>query len=345
MEPSAHPGSPGPAISVVISTHNRAALLPEVVEALFAQRDAPPFEVILVDNASTDGTRDLVETLSAEHPELRAAHEPRPGVSHGRNLGIALARAPIVAFTDDDVRVSPDWLATIDRCLKEHPEADWIGGRVLPRWTAEPPGWLTRAHWAPLALLDYGEAPLVIGRTRRLCLLTASLAVRSDALHAVGGFSPQFTRCVDHELLIRLWNTGRQGLYWPDLVVETDVPPERMTKAYHRMWHKRTARLYAQIPPEDLFSDENGAPAQRVVSLFGVPSFTFRELLGESRALLRSWFRGSESTRFHHELRVRHLLQYMTRRYLLCRRQQRSSRLREIREFFRQIRHKKGWVG
>lgn len=342
MEPSQQHGCD---ISVVISTHNRAPQLPAVVDALFAQRGAPSFEVILVDNASTDGTADLLRALTARHPELRPAREPRRGVSHGRNLGIALARAPIVAFTDDDVRVSPDWLATIARCLREHPEADWIGGRVLPRWTAPPPPWLTREHWAPLALLDYGETPFVISRRRRLCLLTASLAVRAEALNAVGAFSPNFTRCVDHELLIRLWNTGRQGLYWPDLIVETDIPPERMTKAYHRMWHRRTARLYAQIPPEDLFSDANGAPAERVVSLFGVPSFTFRELLSESGAFLRAWVRGPDAGAFYHELRVRHLLQYMTRRYALYRQQRRRSRLREVREFFRQIRRKKGWVG
>ena len=342
MEPSRQRGCE---ISVVISTHNRAALLPQVVDAIFAQRGAPPFEVIIVDNASTDGTAALLEGLSARHPELRAAREPRRGVSHGRNLGIALARGPIVAFTDDDVRVSPDWLATMTRRLAEHPEADWIGGRVLPRWTQPPPSWLTREHWAPLALLDYGDRPFVINRRRRLCLLTASLAVRTEALHAVGGFSPDFWRCVDHELLIRLWNTGRQGLYWPDLVVETDVPPERMTKAYHRMWHRRTARLYAQIPPEDLFSDVDGAPAERVVSLFGVPSFTFRELMSESGAFLRAWVGGPDSAAFHHELRLRHLLQYVRRRYALYRQHRRRSRLRELREFFRQIRRKKGWVG
>lgn len=339
------PQQPGCQISVVISTHNRAALLPEVVEALAAQRGAPPFEIIIVDNASTDGTPDVLRVLAARHPQLRPAREPRRGVSHGRNLGVALARGCIVAFTDDDVRVSPDWLATIARCLAEHPDADWVGGRVLPRWTTPVPRWLTREHWAPLALLDYGDRPFVISRDRRLCLLTASLAVRTDALHAVGGFSPSFSRCVDHELLIRLWNTGRQGLYWPGLVVETDVPPERMTKAYHRMWHRRTARLYAQIPPEDLFSGADGAPAERVVSLFGVPSFTFRELLHESALLLRAWLRGPGAAAFHHELRVRHLLQYMTRRYALYRRQRRRSRLRELREFFRQIRRKKGWVG
>jgi glycosyltransferase involved in cell wall biosynthesis len=342
MEP---PRPSGCEISVVISTHNRAGLLPEVVDALLAQRGAPPFEVIIVDNASTDGTTDLLETLAARHARLRTAREPRRGVSHGRNLGIALARAPIVAFTDDDVRVSPDWLGTIARCLGEHPEADWIGGRVLPRWTHPPPRWLTREHWAPLALLDYGGTPFVIDRRRRLCLLTANLAVRAEALHAVGGFSPNFSRCVDHELLIRLWNTGRQGFYWPDLVVETDVPPERMTKAYHRMWHRRTARLYAQIPPEDLFSGADGAPAERVVSLFGVPSFSFRELLNEGAAFMRAWVRGPASVAFHHELRLRHLVQYIRRRYALYRQQQRRSRLRELREFFRQIRRKKGWVG
>jgi glycosyltransferase involved in cell wall biosynthesis len=341
MEPTTQHGCD---ISVVVSTHNRAALLPQALEALFAQDGAPPYEVIIVDNASTDGTGALLEALTLRYPRLRHAREPRPGVSHGRNLGIALARAPLIAFTDDDVRVSREWLATIAGVLSMHPEADWVGGRVLPRWSDPPPSWLTREHWAPLALLDYGNRPFRIDRHHRLCLLTASLAVRAEALHAVGGFSPDFARCVDHELLIRLWNTGRQGLYWPDLVVETEVPAERMTKAYHRMWHRRTGRLYAQIPPEDLFSDGDGSPAESVVSLFGVPSFTYRELLREVRDWIGTVVRGPASAAFHHEVRVRHLLQYVTRRYTLYTRQRRNPRLREVREFFRNIRRKKGWA-
>jgi GT2 family glycosyltransferase len=331
-------------ISVVISTRNRAEFLPGVLEAVFAQVSAPLFEVIVVDNGSTDDTSAVLRSLTARFPSLRPAREARLGVSHGRNLGLSLARAPIVAFTDDDVQVSLHWLATIARTLEAHPQLDWVGGRVLPRWTVPPPPWLTREHWAPLALLDYGDTPFLIDRARRLCLLTANLAVRTSVLHAVGGFSAEFPRCQDHELLIRLWQTGRQGLYCPDLVVRTDVPRERMTKSYHRMWHRRTARFYALMPPRELFGESGEAGGRGFVSLFGVPAFTYREMACEGAALVRARVTRQAAAAFHHELRVRHLAQYVASRYALHRRRRGRSRLFELREFMRELWRKKGWV-
>ena len=91
-------------ISVVLSTYNRASMLPAALDALLAQRTAIVYEVILVDNNSTDGTRELAARYVAAHPErVRYVFERQQGLSYGRNTGIAAARGAIVAFTDDDV--------------------------------------------------------------------------------------------------------------------------------------------------------------------------------------------------------------------------------------------------
>src|SRR5690606_14278297 len=160
------------------------------------------------------------------------------------NTGIARARAPLVAFTDDDVRVEPDWVAAVVRAFRDHPHADLVGGRVLPLWPATPPGWLTPDHWAPLALADHGAAPIAITPARPICPTGANLAVRRDVFASIGGFAAEFQRVKDgigsledHEFLLRFLRSGRTGVYDPRIVVHAEIQPDRLERAYHRRWH------------------------------------------------------------------------------------------------------------
>src|ERR1044071_765056 len=119
-------------VSAVISTYNRCEMLPSALDNLLRQEsEGVKYEVIIVDNNSTDGTRQVVESFIEQgHDNLRYVFEPCQGVSHARNTGIAHARAPIIAFADDDVTVSRNWIATIKRVFDEHPDVNCIGGRV-----------------------------------------------------------------------------------------------------------------------------------------------------------------------------------------------------------------------
>jgi len=117
---------------------------------LKAQSGDPRFEVLVADNGSADGTRAVVERHASDDHRVRYLFEPTPGASSARNAGIAAARAPILAFIDDDVRPRPDWVCAIVRAFAAHPEVDCIGGRVEPRWPTPPPRWLTPAHWPPI---------------------------------------------------------------------------------------------------------------------------------------------------------------------------------------------------
>ncbi|HXH07330.1 MAG TPA: glycosyltransferase, partial [Vicinamibacterales bacterium] len=211
----------GPEISVVLSTYNRAALLPAALEALLDQVGGAAYEIIVVDNNSTDDTRRVVGAFAERSGgRLRYAFEPRQGLSYGRNTGIDLARAPIVAFTDDDVRVAADWVMRMREVFEQEPDIDYIGGRVLPQWRCPPPRWLTDAHWAPLALQDYGPEPFVTGRERAICLVGANLAFRRRVFDRVGLFHPALQRVgdgigstEDHEFQLRVWQAGLRGLY------------------------------------------------------------------------------------------------------------------------------------
>jgi len=221
-------------VSIVISTYNRCELLGEALRALFSQSDAHlDFEVIVVDNNSSDQTRHLVQSLAAQNPEkLKYFFEAKQGLSYGRNRGIANAKASIIAFTDDDVRVARDWIHQIKNGFEANPEIDFLGGKVVPRWHTAPPSWLTPAHWAPLALLDYGDQPFFVDSRKQLCLIGANFAFRRRAFEKVGLFKTEFQRVKngigsleDHEMLLRLWGADSSGLYLPALVVTAEIEP------------------------------------------------------------------------------------------------------------------------
>ena len=105
--------SRSPAVTVVLCTWNRATLLEGALAALVAQTDPPDHEIVVVDNDSTDDTRLVIERYAAAHPQVRYVFEGAAGLSHARNTGVAHTTGRVVAFTDDDVRVPPDWLRDI----------------------------------------------------------------------------------------------------------------------------------------------------------------------------------------------------------------------------------------
>src|SRR4051812_38541345 len=108
-----------PDISVVIATYNRASILPVALESVLNQdTQGATYEVILVDNNSTDHTREVATSFIENSGEkLRYLFEAEQGVSYARNAAIEKARAPIIAFFDDDVQVARNWIATIKQTL------------------------------------------------------------------------------------------------------------------------------------------------------------------------------------------------------------------------------------
>jgi glucosyl-dolichyl phosphate glucuronosyltransferase len=313
-------------ISVVLCTYNRAEVLPRALERLLQQDPSNvPYEVVLVDNNSTDATRVVVDSFVARgSPELRYIFEPKQGLAHARNTGILSSKAPIIAFTDDDVMVAPDWLATIKRTFADYPEVDCIGGRVLPRWTQPPPSWLTREHWAPLALLDYGDKPFYVTASKRLCLVGANTAFRKETFGRIGLLSPHVQAIKrdggteDHELLLRLWRSGGQGLYTPHLLVMSEASPDRLAKGHHRRWHQRNGRFMA------IMHDE-GFEQTRIARVFGAPAWLYRQAIEGAVRCLGCLLGGRFDRAFLHEVKLRFSVGFLQARW---------------REFFSQGLHK-----
>ena len=170
-----------PEVTVVVSTVDRAGWLTGLVDALEQQVGAPPFELVVVDDGSRDGTWDVLRK-AADRTALALSAVRLPvnaGAGTGRNRGVAEGRAPLVAFTDDDCLPAPGWLAGLVRGFA--PGVDVVQGRTQPE-DAPPPGPWARSLWvtAPTPWLE-----------------TCNIAYRRSALDAVGGFDeddPFFSR-------------------------------------------------------------------------------------------------------------------------------------------------------
>jgi glucosyl-dolichyl phosphate glucuronosyltransferase len=313
-------------VAVVISTFNRCEQLRHALESLCGQNtDGFTWEVVVVDNNSSDDTRAVVQSFSAARGALvRYVFEPKQGLSFGRNAGIAATTAPLIAFTDDDVRPAPDWVSRLKRRFDEHPQVDFVGGKVLPRWPATVPRWLTADHWSPLALVDYGDAPFVVDPQRPSCLVGANVAFRRRVFDRAGMFAPSLQRvrdgigsAEDYDMQMRVWRAGGLGLYAPDVLVTTDVQPERTTKAYHRRWYAGHGRFSALMRLKECISPEGTLIPERTQAsrLFGVPSFVYVEMFNSVGRWANAALQRNQSSAFYHENRARHCFHYMVQRY------------------------------
>jgi glycosyltransferase involved in cell wall biosynthesis len=165
-----------PDVSVLICTYNRDGLLARTLDSLATTRVEPglSWEVIVVDNKSTDGTRDVVESRIAGYPApLRRIFEGRPGKSHALNTGIESSAAAIVAFTDDDVVIPSNWLEAGVRPLLERADIAYTGGPVRPLWESPPPRWIEGDPGrllGPIALVDYGPDEFIFEDRNRIAM-------------------------------------------------------------------------------------------------------------------------------------------------------------------------------
>jgi glycosyltransferase involved in cell wall biosynthesis len=306
-----------PAISVIITTYNRAHLLPTALDALLAQQLDVPYEVIVVDNNSTDGTKEVIHSRLQRASHLRYAFEGRQGIPFARNTGILTATAPILAFTDDDVEVGPEWVATIKRVFDENPDVDMIGGRVRPRWPAgNLPSWITARQLGPFALGERGDAQVRVSAANAApCLVGANFAFRRSVVERVGLFDTDYIRSQDRELQLRLWRAGGVGLYVPEMAIAVEVPPERLTKTYFRYWYTTYGRYHSRMRLLDSIDHEGRLREPRGTHVFGVPAFLYRGLLRNLANWLVSALRVDTTAAFYWENRFRYQLAYILERF------------------------------
>ena len=232
--------------SVIISTHNRAESLRETLASQAKLQTKEDWELIVVDNNSTDHTRAVVEETAKTFPvELRYLFEAEQGKFAALNQAIQASRGEIIATTDDDAFAEPDWL---DRAAEglERFDCDFVGGRVLPVWGGPRPQWLPDRpglHWAVIALLDLGPEPREFGCDGAPWPLGVNEVTRREAFTRAGLFDNRLGRKAgtlrnqaNREWHLRAREAGIRGFYIPEMVVHHKIPVDRLTKSYFRRW-------------------------------------------------------------------------------------------------------------
>lgn len=215
-----------PLVSVVIVNHNGRTFLNEALHSL-EKTDYEPFEVVVVDNGSTDGSVEAAARIAEAWPALRLVRNDfNAGPARARNQGIAIARGELVAFLDNDTTVEPSWLAHAVRVFVEDASVGAVQCKLLLK---RPPGrldcvgeWIGQNGFlVPVAVSgeedDCGQHD---GVGEILAAKSAGMVARTDALRDVGGFDEDFFIYVEEtDLCWRIWLRGHRVVLAPRSVV------------------------------------------------------------------------------------------------------------------------------
>lgn len=301
--------------TILIATYNRATLLGETLDSLRRLKVSPgrQWEVLVVDNNSTDDTRTVVERHAADFPvPLRYLFEARQGRSSALNAGIAASDGEVIAMTDDDVIVDERWLdAACNVLLEKDGAIAYAGGPVEPIWEIDPPVWLdlTRGDlWGTIAIQDHGDRAFVYEEARRVPL-GANMAARRSLFAAIGHFRADLGRSSGRlvlgqevpELLMRARAAGLRGMYLPAMRVRHHIPAKRLTRAYFRRWWfgKGVSRagMDAVQPVTELGVDLRTTP-----HILNVPRYMYGSLLRDLAGCVRHTLAGRPADAFRHEM-------------------------------------------
>ncbi len=239
-------------ISVIICTRNRASSLKGTLDSLLTPENLalPDWELVVVDNASTDGTGELLAGFAARYPR-RMVHtrESRPGLSIARNTGWALARGEILAWTDDDVLVSPRYLPAIGETFSD-PTIDAAQGRISLDCAGGLPAWLGRECLAMLSLRDHGNEPFEWRENLSGC----NMVMRASLFRRFGGFSPLLGAGAvgymeDSEFALRLRKAGCRMVYAPGIYVRHQILRQRLSPKFFRKCFFNMGRSAAYLEP------------------------------------------------------------------------------------------------
>jgi len=266
------------AISVVIPTRNRADLLERALVSLTNQTfPYQKFEVIVVDNGSTDHTEQVCTGESLGAVRVLRIYDDRPGLHVGRHVGLNHARGRILAYVDDDIEAFPTLLEGIAESFVPDNVA-LVGGKCLPKFEIDPPAWVA-SLWKPteygkllveLSLLDLGED---IREIPPSFVFGCNFSIRKSVLREVNGFHPdavpqesvRFRGDGETHVSNRIEELGYSTVYNPKASVFHFVPASRMTVEYmrKRAFNQGVSDSFTSIRADHLRSESDAPKTKR----------------------------------------------------------------------------------
>ncbi len=242
-------------ISAIICTHNRDTYLGAAIDSLLQQDFTANFEIVIVDNGSSDNTRQVVEKRTTD-PRIKYIYEPTIGLSVARNTGAKVAQGEILAYLDDDAVASQSWLRVLYTAYQEYPKIAIAGGKITLIWPIgmEIPRWLSSGLSANLGAYDLGDQINFIqepGATPR----GLNYSVRRSFLEEVGGFDHHLGRVgknllSNEELQMTEFALQKGWLvaYLPEALVAHNVAPERLQRSWFlsRSWWQGISECYRE---------------------------------------------------------------------------------------------------
>lgn len=184
-------------LSLIIPTRNRASLLAQTLESLtFQEMSSEDYEILVIDNGSTDNTSDIVNRYINKLPNLAYHYESTLGLHAGRHKGLLLSKGNILVYADDDIEALPTWLTAIKEGFTE-PDVAMVGGNNLPMFVETPPNWLYKM-WQrtnasglkslpALSIIEFPEGNKEISPYQ---IWGCNFSIRKEVLIAARGFHP-----------------------------------------------------------------------------------------------------------------------------------------------------------
>ena len=228
-------------ISVILCTYNRDKYIYNVLKSV-AENDYPhdQYEIVLVNNNSTDGTENECRRFQADYPDIRFRYflETNQGLSYARNCGIRNAQGDLLAYVDDDATVNPEYLRTYSDFFTHHPEAVAAGGPILPVYETEEPEWMT--HYTRQLI----TGKLFLGNNQREFPRGAfpgggNACYRKSVFDTVGLFNVELGRkgnsligAEEKDLFDKMTTHSMHFFYLPNAILYHIIPPHKLTQDY-----------------------------------------------------------------------------------------------------------------
>ncbi len=208
-------------LSIIICTYNRDKHIRRALESLVHQDfDRSAYEIIVVDNNSTDKTDEIIHQFKQEHPQyqIQLAKEPRQGLSYARNKGLTLAKGDYVSYIDDDGIARNDYVRQIHQYMEQFSNDVAFGGKVLPKYEkGKAPAWMSPYIERIISIVDLGEEVKVL---KKIYPVGCNMFFKKSVLEEIGGFNTALKlRSDDKYIFLKIRESGYRVLYLPKVVV------------------------------------------------------------------------------------------------------------------------------